>query len=374
MQIRAADKREHFHCAALSASLRDEALFSTDCDALLHSGRRRDRADTKTEMTQEAFQSRLRNGANTLLTRWRAIEDRPAVQSVIRIARWTLFAAVVVYLIHRLTQVGWGDVIESLPATPWFYLFFVFRFLTLPVSEVAIYEIIWSQPLLKHFTVFVRKRVWNFAVMGYSGEAFLAQWALRNLKIPSKKIYIGVKDNNLLSALTSNLATVIIIVSLAASGGLQAGVEAFPGARWLFSLAFLSAAVLSIVVVMFRRQILALPDGVMPKLMSFHGARQALMIVLHAAMYSAALPGSPLVAWMTFIALQLVLSRVPFLPNQDIVFLGAALTLSPIVGAPEAAVAGMLVAEAGLSNLANFIIFVATAHHARTRPPANAEI
>ena len=70
-------------------------------------------------------------------------------------------------------------------------------------------------------------------------------------------------------------------------------------------------------------------------------------------------------SWLMFVALQLVLSRIPFVPNQDLLFLTAALHLAPIVDQPEAAIAGMLVAEAGLSQLVNFGLFFATAHHAR---------
>lgn len=295
------------------------------------------------------------------------MRQRPGVQRALKYAQYALFAAIVLYLITKLSAVGWMDVVESLPTSPWFYVFFVLRFLALPLSEVAIYEIVWSRPLIQHFFVFIRKRVYNFAVMGYSGEAFLTIWARRRLSsLSDKRIIVGVKDNNLLSAFTSNAATVLLILILAATGGLQAGVEAFPGAGWLFTFAFISAALLSVLVMAFREKLMALPEGVLPKLLTVHGGRQALLILLHAAMYAAALPGAPLLAWITFIAMQLVLSRVPFLPNQDIVYLGAALTLAPIVGAPEAAVAGMLVAEAGLSQIFNAVMFLATAHLART--------
>ena len=309
--------------------------------------------------------ARWRQNGENALSRWRVLRERPAVRNALKFAQYSLFAAIVAYLLFRLSQVGWADVFTSLPTTPWFYLFFTLRFLALPVSEIAIYELVWSKPLLRHFTVFVRKRVYNFAVMGYSGEAFLTIWARRQLALSDKKILIGVKDNNLLSAFASNTATVILVSILAATGGLQAGLEAFPGAGWLFALGFLSASILSVLVFIFREKLLALPKGVLPKLLGVHGSRQFLLIALHAAMYASALPGAPLIAWLTFIAMQLVLSRVPFLPNQDIVFLGAALALSPIVGAPEAAVAGMLVAEAGLSQIFNVTMFFATAHHAR---------
>ncbi|MEM8772120.1 MAG: hypothetical protein AAGD92_10770 [Pseudomonadota bacterium] len=297
---------------------------------------------------------------------WRGLRERKDVQQGIKYVRYALFAGVVAYLIFKLSQVGWLDVIDNLPQSPWFYVFFLLRFIMLPVSELAIYEILWSKPLIRHFFVFIRKRVYNFAVMGYSGEAFLTLWARRRLQLSNKKVIIAVKDNNLLSAFASNSATVILILFLAGSGGLQAGLQAFPGAKILFALAFFTASSLAVLVIIFRRKLISASPDTWNVLLGVHGVRQALIIGLHAAMYAAALPGAPLEAWMIFIAMQLVLSRIPFLPNQDVVYLTAALTLAPIVGAPEAVVAGMLVAEAGLSQLLNAILFAATAPLARS--------
>ena len=107
-----------------------------------------------------------------LRDRWAAIRDRDDVQRALKIVRYTIFAGVVAYLLFRLTHVGWGQVLDNLPQSYWFYIFFLLRFLALPMSELAIYEIVWRTPLLKFFFVFIRKRVYNFAVMGYSGEAF----------------------------------------------------------------------------------------------------------------------------------------------------------------------------------------------------------
>ena len=109
-----------------------------------------------------------RDIGNKILERWRVLRERQGVQRALKIARYSVFAGVIIYLAYKLTHVGWLDVINALPQSPWFYLFFVLRFLALPVSELAIYEIVWSTPLLRHFFVFIRKRVYNFAVMGYS--------------------------------------------------------------------------------------------------------------------------------------------------------------------------------------------------------------
>ncbi|MEL6359564.1 MAG: hypothetical protein AAFR21_00660 [Pseudomonadota bacterium] len=296
---------------------------------------------------------------------WRKWRERPDVQRNLRLAQYALLAIIIVLLVYRLSLVGWREVLDNLPTSIWFYVFFLLRYFALPLSEIPTYELVWDKPLWRYFSAFVRKRVYNFAVMGYSGEAFFTLWARRRLGLPDKVILTGVKDNNLLSALVSNLATVILIVILAVSGGLKPGLDALPGSRILFSLAFLSAFSLSIAVIIFRNKLMDLPKGIMPKLVGIHAGRMVIILFLHAAMYAAALPGAPLLAWFMFIALQLVISRIPFVPNQDLVFLTAALSLSPLVGAPEAAIAGMLVAEAGLSQILNFSLFLATANDAR---------
>ena len=302
--------------------------------------------------------------------RWRRASARKEIQSALKIAQYALFGAIVVYLLNDLTRVGWGEVVSNLPASPWFYCLFLLRYFALPLSEIPAYEIVWRRSLWRHVTAFVRKRVYNFAVVGYSGEAFFTLWARRRLGLSDPAILIGVKDNNILSALVSNVATVVLIVLLAANDRLDAGFEAFPGASFLFLIAFMSALILSAAVTVFRRKIIGLPDAVIVKLVGIHGARMVVVVLLHAAMYAVALPGSPLSGWFMFIALQLVLSRIPFLPNQDLVFLFAALQMSSIIGAPKEVIAGILVAEAGLSQLLNFILFFATAHEARQKPAA----
>ena len=301
--------------------------------------------------------------------RWQSFRERPAVKRAFAFIHYSLLVAIVGYLIFRLTQVGWVAVFDALPLNAWFYVFFCARFLVLPVSELIIYEMIWGVSLKRHFPVFVRKRVYNFAVMGYSGEAFLTLWARRNLPISTKDVVVGVKDNNLMSALMSNLTTVFMIIALAVSGGLMAGIEAMPsGAAILFAVAFGTALTLSVAVILLRSKLIALPVGKFSTLMAVHAIRTTLILGLHFGMYMAALPETPIMAWMIFIALQLVLSRIPFIPNQDLVFLGVALSLSALTNATEAAVAGMLLAEAGLSQIVNFTLFFATAYLAKVEP------
>jgi len=317
-----------------------------------------------------------RENRNAFLVWQRDIRARPEVARALSFAQYALLALVIVYLIYKFSQVGWGDVMGALPVSIWFYVFFALRFLALPISEMLIYEVIWGVRLRSELAAFLRKRVYNFAVVGYSGEGFLTLWARRKLDLDDKTIVVGVKDNNLLSALASNIATVVMVLALLASGTMAMGLEALPGGGILFLLAFLSSLILSITVISLRRRLISLPASKLKVVISVHAARTVLILILHAAMYAAALPGAPLVSWVMFLALQLVLSRIPFIPNQDLVFLGAALSLAPLVNASEAALAGMLLAEAGLSQVINLILFFATAHVARLKgaPPASVPV
>lgn len=315
---------------------------------------------------------------SALLARLKNFQERPDVQRAYKVLRAAILVGVIAYLIFRFSEVGWREVLGALPSSPLFYLFFVLRFFVLPASELLIYQRIWEVPLVAHFPAFVRKRVYNFAVMGYSGEGFLTLWARRTLTVPTRKILSGVKDNNLLSALTSNIATVVVILFLVFTGEIEHGISALPpGGGVLFLIAFLTALTLSISVIFFRKKIIALSGKLIVELLSIHFVRIVIILGLHAGMYASAIPGPPLSAWLMFLALQLVLSRIPFIPNQDLVFLGAALSLSAYVGASEVVLAGMLVAEAGLSQIINFTLFFATVHLARARgeplPPKKKE-
>lgn len=291
----------------------------------------------------------------------------PHVRRLFAIIQCAALLGVVAYLIVRLSEVGWSSVIAALPAAPLFYLIFFVRYFMLPLSEIPAYEIVWRRSLWRYFSAFLRKRVYNFAILGYSGEAFFTLWARRVLDLSDREILVGVKDNNLVSALVSNIATAILVAALFLTGRLRDGLAALPGSTFLFAIAFLTAFGLSIAVMIFRRRIMDLPPGVMSKLVAINSARMGLMLALHALLYWSALPGPALETWFVFIALQLVLSRVPFLPNLDIVFLTLALHFGALVDAGEAEIAGMLLAEAGLAQASNAALFLATAHLALKR-------
>lgn len=292
----------------------------------------------------------------------------------IAVVQYAILAGVCAYLALQLSKIGWSQIASSFPESPLFYLIFALRYFLLPLFEVATYSIVLRRPMGRHFPAFVRKRVYNVAVMGYSGEAFFTLWARRSLKLTTEEVLLAVKDNNIVSAFVSNAATALLVAGLYFAGRLGVALEAMPEAALLFTYAFVAPAIFALGVALFRDRLLSAAPDVVAKLVVVNVARLLLALTLHALLYWAALPAAPMETWLVFCALHLSLSRVPFAPALDILFLTAALHFSSLVAAPAAAVAGMLAAETGLAQLLNVALFAATAHLAaplrRPRPSA----
>ena len=122
--------------------------------------------------------------------------------------RYLVQAGIVGYLIYKLYQIGFTQVIESLPLNPLFYLLFILIYFSLPLSEIFIYGVKWNFRGFRAFLVFVQKKVLNTDVLGYSGEFYLFYWAKDKLKIPSVEAMKFIKDNNILSSLSSTFISV----------------------------------------------------------------------------------------------------------------------------------------------------------------------
>ena len=58
--------------------------------------------------------------------------------------------------------------------------------------------------------------------------------------------------------------------------------------------------------------------------------------VLQIGMWAVAMPEVSLPVWFTFAAASIIVSRIPFVPNRDLIFLGLGVSLSGVVGISEA--------------------------------------
>lgn len=298
-------------------------------------------------------QQRLRQIEN-LLAR---MKDRPAVTFSLKALQLAAVAGVLLFLSGKLGHIGWDKVMASLPTTPWFYLFFSVMYLAYPVAEQRVYRRIWAGDKVADLSVFLRMRVYNFAVLSYSGEAFLALWASKNLDEKKGRIFSNIKDSNILSALASNSFTILLLVALFASGQLHHITDADADFRYYLALAVLVGVILIPTVIHFRNHLIALDGPTARAVFGTHLIRQIIVLLAQVAMWSVAVPEVPMTAWLLLLTAQMVLTRVPFLPNTDLLLAGLGITLIGYLAAPESKLAGMFFAAGVLGQIANLAVF-----------------
>ena len=288
------------------------------------------------------------------------VQDNRLLMLGLKALQMLVAAGVLWLLASKLASIGWAEVWAALPATPWFYLIFLMMFFAFPVAELMVYRTMWHVDFKGQFGVFVRKRVYNYAVLSYSGEAYLAFWARRRLALKDRVIFATIKDSNILSALASNSFTVILLAAFFITGQLSVITDADPSYQSYLILAALVGVILVPVVLKFRRHIISLEPSVARRVFLIHLVRLVLMLLLQTAQWAVVLPEVPFTTWLLFLTAQLVLTRIPFLPNTDLLLAGLGLTLMGYLDAPQATVASMFVAAGALWQGMNFIAFIAT--------------
>jgi hypothetical protein len=142
----------------------------------------------------------------------------------------------------------------------------------------------------------------------------------------------AIKDVALLSALVGNVATLLLLAvawPLITAGAI--GIE--------MRSAFLSLGVVlltSFAMFLFRQKLFTLPRTELWFIAMVHAIRTSASLVLGAVLWHLALPQIAIGMWLVMSALRMLVSRLPFVPNKDLVFAGLAVFLvgfEPQVGA-----------------------------------------
>jgi hypothetical protein len=308
--------------------------------------------------------------------RVQAWSETPAAARLGKVFRLLFFVGVLLWLVLKVRAIGWQNVAAALPRTPWFYILFVVMFLALPVSEVWIFRLLLGRSLPGALPVFIRKRVFNSAFVGYSGELYLFVWARQRLGLASKTLLLAIKDNAILSALASAAITSGLLVIFMASGRAKWIADWLHSAGGMLIAALLAAAFLTPLLLRLRSRILSVSWRTAATVLAIHVARIMVVVLLQATQWAVVLPAEPWGVWITFLTMQMVISRLPVVPNRDLLFLSAALEMSHVADGPRAAMAGLLLAGGSLTQGSNLLFFLLTSFERRrgALPAANADL
>ena len=293
-----------------------------------------------------------------LRARWQSAADNPRSQRIQKIIRRVVIVAIVGMIVYQLSRIGWGEVLRNLPTNPLFYILFVVIFLVNPIGEIFIYRQIWPIQRWEMFKTFLTKRVYNEEVMGYSGEVFLFSWARKLLDSGDREILKNIRDNNILSAVSSYLVAFTLVGILVFFGVID--LESLLGD---VSLAYIIGGVLItialvIVVVQFRRYVFALPFSKAITILGIYLSRFTIYHGLMIVQWAVVIPETPLRVWLLFAAIIIAVNRIPFLPSRDLIFVWAGIELSRSLDMATAAVAGMLLVNSALRKIANLVLFL----------------
>jgi len=190
--------------------------------------------------------------------------------------------------------------------------------------------------------VILKKRLLNTFMLDYSGEAYFYFWAQSRLKLAPGLLVHAIKDSNILSAGAGLAMVYLIVLMLLATGGLTIP-AALSHHGWLYVLVGSVPLILCAGLVLGRRKLTTLSPGQIAATFSIHFVRSLLVLLVEFGLWtlSGALPTA--VACLQFVALRLVVTRLPLVPNKDLIFVGAGIAAAGMAHMPVTPVATVLV-------------------------------
>ena len=232
-----------------------------------------------------------------------------------------LTVAMIAGLARELLSSGLSGLSRAVPASPLFYLFFGLLYLSPITGDYLIFRRLWGIPFAG-FVALIKKRIANEVVFGYSGEALFYAWARSRATMVAAPVG-AVKDVSILSAITGNAMTLAMIAL------------AVPLVHHLLTPETLrlvggSAAVtiaISLPFLLFSRRVFSLPRRTLWWVFGVHWVRLLAGQVLIALAWHYALPGVSMGLWLALAALRMLVSRLPLVPNKDLLFANFAILL-----------------------------------------------
>jgi hypothetical protein len=299
----------------------------------------------------------LSGQARDLLHRLAEIVQDPRHERRRKWAGRMFLIGMLAYLSWQLYHLGWAQVWAARPRSPAFYVILTASYLTLPLADTAIYSRLWKIGFWRSVPIFLRKRIYNAAFVGYSGEIVLMAWARGRVALPDRTLAHMIKDSNILSAAVSTLATAAIVLLLAAHSSLGS-VEA---GRWLWwAIATVALAGVIPFAAIHRHKFMLLGTRTAATVFTIHLIRFAVTQALLVALWRVALPQAGFGALIALLAAQLLVSRIPILPSRDLLFVGVGMGLSHGLVLPQAEVAAMLVTANLFQQAMHFAVYVTT--------------
>jgi hypothetical protein len=273
-------------------------------------------------------------------------QDRPRWPGGARLLTSLLSLLVIAAVIYEIRGVHLHAILALIPSSSAFWAIFALSYLAQPITEWLIFRRLWNVGP-SAFGALVRKLIYNELLLGYLGEVFFYAWARRLLKLEAAP-FGAVKDVTILSAVAGNVMTLLM---LAIAWPLASATELGLQTRAVV-LSLSVVLITSMALLLWRRQIFSLPRPDLRFIFSLHIARILAATGLSALLWHLVLPSIPLVWWLLLATIRLLISRLPFVPNKDVVFAGLAVFML----GHDVDIASLLTLMAGLILMTHLLV------------------
>jgi hypothetical protein len=276
---------------------------------------------------------------------------------ILKISRWIFLTAILVWLGINLHDIGWQSVWQNLPVHPLFYLIFLMMYLSAPIADVIIYRHIWDFNLWRSIHAFIKKRILNTDVVGYSGEVYFFTWARNKIGLSSLEIGETIRDVNILSAIASNSKSILFLLIFGYWAKEQISMLLGSVSSMYFVMIGVILLILIPIVVRFRRYIFSTSFQTARFIFSIYFLRLTITTALQILMWMVVIPQVPLVTWVIYSAISILVSRIP-VSNKKLIFAGVGVEMAASLQIPQEAIFGLLICVAALEKILNFAFYL----------------
>lgn len=280
-----------------------------------------------------------------------ALPEIPSLPRASLLRSWTFWfgplisISILLATVIALRHFDAAPVLAMLPSSPLFWLLFLLSYALTPLTEFVIFRRLWALPA-EGIGALLRKRLSNELLLGYVGEVYFYSWAREHGAVTNTP-YGAIKDVTVLSALAGNLVTLFLLLPALPLLATHEGVIDAQLLTW--SIAIVGGT--SALAVVFRKRLFSLPRAERRFVMMMHFIRIFGSLALTAMLWHLVLPDVDISWWFLLVTLRQLLSRLPLLPNKDVIFAAFAMLL---IG-PHVAISSLMTLMAGLILAAHLV-------------------
>lgn len=230
------------------------------------------------------------------------------------LSRWTtpiLSMGMLAAIVWHLRGI---DLHRTIPHHPLFWLCILAYWAAPILSDFIIYRRLWNIPA-EGLIALCRKHLGNVLLIDLLGETYFYSWARKKVAMKTSP-FGAIKDVTILSALVGNgFSLVLLALAWPRLHSLGLGI----GSR-LFGVSFALVALVSILLVAFRRRLFSLARGQLWQVAAIHLVRIVAMTGLLALSWSLCAPRVSARTWFLLATGQAMVTRMPLFVDDDVAF------------------------------------------------------